>query len=141
MELRGHFAGKRCGKRFPRVLDCTVEGTEGTFAARTVDLSRSGILLRIADPSFAGEEEIEDLKLYGELVMKNFGSRITVSFGGGTVRRQAMVVRVAQGNGGSEEGILVGCRFRRPLSAQACLLLGIEALCNDGDASPGARRS
>lgn len=129
--LRDHFAGKRNGMRFRQILDIRVEGNGGTFLARTVDLSRTGILLKLEDRGFATPEQESDLKLYSDLVLGHFGPRMLISFGSDALRRRASVVRVAWRNHRGKKTILVGCRFHRPLTAQTCVLLGVHPLRND----------
>ena len=117
--------------RFRQILDIRVEGNGGTFLARTVDLSRTGILLKLQDRGFATPEQEGDLKLYSDLVLGHFGPRMLISFGSDALRRRASVVRVAWRNHRGKNTILVGCRFHRPLTAQTCVLLGVHPLRND----------
>jgi hypothetical protein len=130
-QLRGHLLGHRNGLRFEQVLEIEVQGPEGTFRARTIDLSRTGILFKITDPKFASKDEARDLRLYGQRVLEHFGSRILISFGSGVLRCHATVVRAATRKRGGRQEVVLGCRFYRRLSDRACRLLGIHPLRND----------
>jgi len=124
--LRGYFSGKRDSIRTYRLVDATVEGRNGSFNAMAVDVSRSGVLLRIMDPCFASEDEIYHLMPYTARVWYHFEGGLTVHFAKDSVVADADVVRVTGYCGRGSSLILIGCRFRERLTHRQCGLLGIE---------------
>lgn len=119
------FSGRRSAVRTGRFFDLRVEGRHGEFRAIAVDISRSGLLLRILDRSFAAEQEELFLMPYMGRIRFHFeeGIAIHLPVEGGT--RTADIVRITgymeQGNG----VILLGCRFREALSDDLCRALEI----------------
>ena len=120
----GHFTGKRAALRTLRFLDVVVEGKHGKLDAVAVDLSRSGMLLRIIDPAFSGEFDVEQLMAYTARVWHHFSDGLKATFGEDqtTKRLKTDVVRVTS-HGGL---VLIGCRFQRLLTRGQCRKLGIE---------------
>lgn len=129
-----HFSGKRYALRTERLLDLDVEGSHGTFAAVSVDLSRTGALLRILDSDFAPAEESHHLMQYTACVWHHFANGLWLRFQGLTVGVRGEVARVTNlpGQAGL---ILVGVKFRRELSPEECKILGIPC---DYDRPPGS---
>jgi hypothetical protein len=125
--LRSYFAGKRDAVRTYRLMNIEIIGKRGLFDAVAVDISRSGILLRIQDPSFAREQELDQIMPYTARVWYHFEGGFEIVFPDeGKVRVQADVVRVTGYVGRGERLIFVGCRFRRTLESDECERLGIE---------------
>ena len=124
--LRGYFAGKRDAVRTYRLLNIEIVGKRGMFDAVAVDISRSGILIRIQDPSFAREHEMAQIMPYTARVWYHFEGGFEIVFPESSVRVQADVVRVTGYVGRGERLIFVGCRFRRMLEPDECERLGIE---------------
>ncbi len=131
--LRRYFSGKRDAVRTCRFLDVEVTGKHGAFKAMAVDVSRSGVLLRIFDPRFADEEEMDLLMPYTARVWNHFGGGLRLDFDSREVRLSADVVRVTAYAGRGSHLILLGCRFRRDLSPEECSELGIR---DSADANP-----
>jgi len=127
--LREHFAGKRDALRTPTLLDVIVEGHHGSFDALVVDVSRSGMLLRLLDDEFDGQ----GLVPYTARARFHFGSGLSVEFRESGIHAESSVVRVTEHVTGTTTVILVGCRFRYVLTANECERLGAE--CTD-DRSP-----
>jgi hypothetical protein len=124
--IKSYFAGKRDAVRTYKLLDIEIVGKRGLFHAVAVDISRSGVLLRIQDPSFANDKEMDQIMPYTARVWFHFEGGFEAVFAGGDVRLQADVVRVTGYVGRGERLIFVGCRFRRPLEKHECERLGIE---------------
>lgn len=131
--LRRYFSGKRGALRTCKFLDVQVEGKHGAFEGMAVDVSRSGVLLRIFDPRFTGEDETDLLMPYTARVWNHFGGGLSVEFHARDVRLSADVVRVTAYPGRGSHLILLGCRFRRDLSHSECEKLGIR---DSADANP-----
>jgi hypothetical protein len=124
--LRGYFSGKRDALRTYKFLEVQVQGKRGTFNAMAVDISRSGILLRIMDSGFAESAEMNHLMPYTARVWHHFEGGFGVLFNGGSLKVSADVVRVTGYSGRGSSLILLGCRFRRDLTPEQCRDLGID---------------
>jgi hypothetical protein len=124
--LREYFSGKRDAIRTYKFLDVRVKGKHGVFRGMAVDISATGMLLRIIDRDFANTEETDRLMPYTARVWFHFENGLDVAFDGGNVRTRADVVRVTGYCGRGKGLILIGCRFREPLNGEQCTSLGIE---------------
>lgn len=140
--LLGYFSGKRDAVRTYKFLDVEVEGKRGVFRGMAVDISATGMLLRIIDSDFAKLDEMDHLMPYTARVWFHFENGLAVAFAKGQVRTQADVVRVTGYCGRGKGLILIGCRFRDPLDDGQCEALGIESgpdrAIRPGHATPGA---
>ncbi|MGQ0614833.1 MAG: PilZ domain-containing protein [Planctomycetaceae bacterium] len=139
-ELRRHFMGKRDGFRSRVDLAVVVEGRGAQFEARAVDLSRSGILLKITDPRFAPAGRSIGLVEYCNRIVTYFEQGLNLQFFGGALKRRATPIRVANQSLGVEEPLLLACRFAAPLDGPACALLGLdrgEDRVREGDPGEG----
>jgi len=125
--LAEHFSGNRGALRVCKFLDVRAEGKHASFTAMAVDVSSTGLLLRIVDPTFAPEDEMDQLMPYSGRVLEQFADGVSIAFPGGGPRVAADVVRVTgyRGEGAGSEIITIGCRFRRELSTKECTLIGI----------------
>jgi hypothetical protein len=123
MELRNHFAGKRTSPR--RSLDVTVTicGLLENFPARSVDISRTGILLRITDELFAHEEE--DLASFAFKVERHFANGADILFVDHKFGVAANVVRVTHRRIDGAPALLLACGFKTPLTDGQCQALGV----------------
>ena len=99
-------------------------GGKGTFRAMTVDISTTGVLLRIMDPTFASPEELEHLMPYTARVWYHFEGGFEVAFAEDKVRVDGDVVRVTGYCGRGANLILIGCRFRDELTQEDAERLG-----------------
>lgn len=128
--LRGYFSGQRDGMRTYKFLEIQIQGNGGCFKAIGVDISRSGMLFRITDDSFAVEGRCHPLMPYTARVWHNFEGGFLIHFEGGTFTVPAQIVRVTGYSGKKSSLILIACRFERPLALGECDALGI-ASCDD----------
>jgi hypothetical protein len=121
LELRSHFSGKRDAKR--RVLDLRINvcGIMDNFPARSIDVSRTGVLLQITDDVFAPEQE--DLASFAFKVQQHFQAGADILFVDHGFGVTASVVRVTHRRG----ALLLACRFRHALSDGQCEALELEA--------------
>ena len=124
--LSEHFGGKRDSKRSFKLIEVEVGGQFRSFQGLAVDVSRSGLLLRIMDPQFARFDASSSFVRYTELVESHFGVGLWIRFRGTMVRVDANVIRVATFGLGDRELILVGCRFDRLLTVDECAQIGID---------------
>ncbi|MFI5402005.1 MAG: PilZ domain-containing protein [Planctomycetota bacterium] len=122
-ELRNHFAGKRSSPRRPIDVRITICGLLENFPARSVDISRTGILFRITDDLFAHEQE--DLASFAFKVQQHFEKGIDVLFVDHGFGASASVIRVTHRRIDEEPTLLLACRFRHPLSDGQCQTLGV----------------
>ena len=120
--LREHFAGKRDALRTPTLLDVIVEGHHDSFDGMVVDVSRSGMLLRLLDEEF----DSHPLVPYTARVRFHFGSGLNVRFRESGISAEGTVVRVTEHVAGTVTVVLIGCRFRHALTAHECEMLAIE---------------
>lgn len=125
--LKEYFSGKRAAVRTYKFLDVRVKGRRGVFHGMAVDISATGMLLRIIDKDFAHAEEVDRLMPYTARVWFHFENGLDVAFDAGKFRAAADVVRVTGYCGRGRGLILIGCRFREPLTDEQCASLGIEA--------------
>jgi len=127
LELRSHFGGKRDGPRQRRELEVLLRGRAGRFAARTVDVSRSGVLLRITDPIYAHVQH--DLTRFIANIERHFRTRVDVRFVEAQLSVAAEVARltVSRADIHGEDGrMLMACHFRTNLTPVQCHALGID---------------
>jgi len=118
-----YLFGKRHGVREARELDVECVGTGATIRARTVDLSRVGMLVEAHDGTLPplAEGELVPLALLVAVAFKD-GMRATF---GSALSVRAEVVRVTTSP--EDAGFLrLGCRFTRLLTPRQCRLLGID---------------
>jgi len=106
------------------------------YRARTINLSADGVLLEMTDPAFfAGQHGSDRLQICTHRLEAQFGGGLRVRFREAGLSIEAVVVHVGEKKLESGVTVVVGCRFRNPLSGEACEQLGIEPV--DGpDGSP-----
>ena len=126
--LRGYFTGQRDGMRTYKFLEVKIQGNGGTFQAVAVDISRSGMLFRITDDSFASENRCHPLMPYTARVWHNFEGGFQIHFEGGAFTVPASIVRVT--------GYMIRLadvrRFREEGSRTNTTVLGSEAIATTG---------
>jgi len=120
---RGYFSGQRAALRTLRFLDVELQGNQGALKGVAVDLSRSGMLLRIVDPDFAGDQDVDQLMAYTARVWHHLHGEFKTSFVEPDVKRLVTDVIRVTSHGGL---VLIGCRFQRLLTRGQCRKLGIE---------------
>lgn len=119
--------GKRDGVRRRCELDVMLRGRGGSFSARSLDISRSGILLHITDHLYRRSDD--DLASFAGRVDKHFRTRIEVCFVEAGLRFAAEIARLTvseEAAHGVESAFLLACRFRTVLSPAQCEVLGID---------------
>lgn len=130
----GLWSGKRRSPRKRRTLSVEVGEAGGTvYEARTVDVSRGGMLLEFVDAKLAAPSDPGQLIAFATRLTTMFPTGMDISFGSGAVRTRAHVVRLVSG-GSATAPILLGCAFYAPLPVTDCRLLGIGL---EGDESEG----
>jgi len=113
LALRDHFRGRRNELRSRVTLDVTLIADAGELAARTIDVSRSGILLQLDESVVANAATLVELT-----------SMLGTWFGSGEIKirllarlvRDARLVRVTMGGLGGSAVPLIACRFKKDLS-------------------------
>jgi hypothetical protein len=101
-------------------LDAEVCGPDGGIPARTVNVSASGVLLRIHEDALRawGESIAEEVE-------KIFGESFRVRFPGASMDTRAKLVRVTRPTPDSTE-VLLGCQFSLNLHQGQLKRLGVE---------------
>ncbi len=112
--LRAFLWGKRHSQRHALAVDVDIRGVFGSIEALTVDVSASGVLMRVAEstlkPSSADAGEVDPFVL----VQTHFRSPFAMRFRQSGVKVHAELVRLDMRI--DEPGFLfLGCRFARPL--------------------------
>jgi hypothetical protein len=127
------LTGKRRSKRVPRQIDVRLTGKSGDkFQARTIDISRGGMLVELTDPAFAasgaegaaGDGGGAGFVALAMHVSSEFADGIKVHFGALRVRSRAQVVRLVTRI--QDMAFLLGCRFTSDLTPTECRLLGLD---------------
>ncbi len=130
---------RRGAPRLDRILFVEVQGDYGSYRAKAFNVSQSGVLLSIDDPGFAAPAAPDQLVVFTKRMGFQFGNGMLVRFLEAEVDVQADVVRVSEQDAGGEVLIVIGCRFRRPLSREECVRLETPApAAPTGTASPAA---
>jgi hypothetical protein len=116
-----HFGGHRANSRRLCVMPVELTGTTGSFAGRTIDLSRRGALVEVRDAKFpSGESSILE---FAKRVAAEFPREFPVRFAGLPFVAPLRVARVTRHP--STASLLVGCTFVRPLTDRQCRALGV----------------
>src|SRR5688500_1390748 len=121
-----HFSGKRKAVRRQRSLTIECRGTLGLFEARTVDLSRGGMLIEVTDPAVVSPSANGGVLPFAERLLARFPEDMEVVFGHGALSVRATVVRLETRAVGRAPGLLLGCRFLKPLTEADCAALGLD---------------
>jgi twitching motility protein PilT len=121
LELRRHFHGRRAGQRISAALAVELVCLARNVAARTVNLSRSGVILEVLDGNGQGMAELFS---YCQEIERLFAAGGTLDFECG-VSRTVHVVRITAGGLGGRMVPLVACRFTEPLEADDFRAMGI----------------
>ena len=121
------LSGKRRAPRRRRSVAVECVGPAGrSYAGRTIDISRGGMLLEITDQEFQQTGDSQDLIPFAARVAMQFPQGMDVTFGDGALRVHAKVVRIAS-RPGKPPIMLLGCQFEPELSDLDCRLLGVDA--------------
>jgi twitching motility protein PilT len=108
---------RRSTPRTSRVHCLEVRGDYGKYRAYAINVSASGILLTLTEPEFAADGEAEHLVLFTKRLGFVFRNGLSILFLGTDVSVEADLVRVSERTEGGELLIVLGAKFRRPLSA------------------------
>jgi len=119
---------KREADRFAKIYYVEVHGRRGMYRGMIFNVSRTGALLTIVDPAFDATVESGDLGLVGLRVASIFGEGMHIRFRDESVRVEAEVVRLTEGQQGGEWTFCLGCRFLRELTPTECSRLGFGGL-------------
>ena len=93
--------------------------------ARAVNASRRGILVEITDPIFS-RFGLDYLMSYAQRIRHHFGTGADFCFENRRTKIRGNVVRVEQRGPGTDGPNLMAMQFRRRLSPDQCLALGID---------------
>ena len=118
LEIHSHFAGKRDGKRIDCRIEVVLRVAGNAFVAETVDISRSGVLLRM-DSGVA--DQGLNLPYFALQVQCHFADGCEAILSGYDKPVRAKIVRATEREG----HLLVAFRFDKPLPAKVCMALGI----------------
>jgi len=124
--LRRQLAGKRDGIRIERAMDLVAEVSDSCYLVRSVNISRSGMLIDVPDMGLLRHLDPSCLLGDGGRIRRQFRWSILLRIGNVTCR--AMVVRIIPG-----EVIQLGCCFRLRLPRVICNTLGVP---DSSDAAP-----
>jgi hypothetical protein len=109
--------------------------TGASVAAKTIDVSMTGALLRLADPKALGISPGAGLGELAARIAMRFPGGVVLRLQGGLEDLRAQVVRVAAPPP-PDSGVLLGLRFDKPLSASWATHLGLPTAPDPG--SPAA---
>ena len=118
-----HFAHKRRGQRRLCVMGIEVTGATGTWAGRTVNISRNGALIEITDPAFCTAGREATLLEFATRALSEFKKSMIVRFEDVPLRVEASVLRVTRHPAAAS--LLLGCEFSRALTTRQCRVLGV----------------
>ena len=118
LHLHCHFSGKRAGVRVPKDLEVVLRVSGLGFVARTIDISRSGMLLKLE--SGMAEEGV-DLPYFALRVQCYFAEGCDVTIVKSETAARARVIRATEQDG----QLLLAFQFEEPLPDSVCEELGI----------------
>lgn len=124
LELRGRFSGRRQERRVHEDFSVLLRGRAGSFLARAVDVSRSGVLMELTDPAAAVGE---DMAAFLEVVERHFRSGADIHLSDAAAVVRATLARV------SHEGVrlYVAFSFDELLEESVCAVLGLPSSVED----------
>ena len=118
LEIHSHFAGKRDGTRIDRRIEIVLRLADNAFVAETVDISRSGVRLRM-ESGFA--DQGLNLTYFALQVQCHFSDGCEAILSGYDKPVKARIVRATEREG----RLLVAFRFDKRLPRKVCKALGI----------------
>jgi hypothetical protein len=122
--LEALLTGRRRWTRQPRRLDVVCAGVGATVRARSVDVSRGGLLAEAVDADVPAIEAGELVPM-AHLAALAFAKGVTVTLSA-DLKVRGDVVRVTT-SPQDRSFLRLGIRFRRPLTAAQCAALRIDA--------------
>lgn len=118
MESHQQCTGRRNGARVEREIDLVVESHDRRYLVRSINISRSGILLSVQDRNLLKRVDSAGFAGAGGHVPKELRWGIMLRIG--NFRCRAIVVRIVLG-----DVIQLGCRFCMRLPHIMCNTLGV----------------
>lgn len=115
--------GRRAYERIPAALKVRLVGACGDIDARTVNLSRSGVLLEIVDSRFSPLPGSDPLVHGYRAIQRHFLGGARIHLPGVDAPVDAMPVRVAEE---PADGPLIAFQFDEPLPEKVWLVLSGE---------------
>lgn len=125
-DLLRRLAELTISERDPSEPDAIVIAGDGSHAARTVEITSTGITLEIVDPGFAPLRDARDLVTFTQRVFSRFRWGFVLWFPRERIRLRAVLIRVSKGGYGPEAPLLLGCRFTQRLPRPQCLALDVD---------------
>jgi twitching motility protein PilT len=107
---------RRTSPRVDRMLAVEVRGDYGTYKGFAMNVSGAGVLLTLAGPEFTVGEDAEHLVLFTKRLGFLFRNGMSIRFLEAGAMVEADLVRVSERSEGGELLIVLGAKFRRPLS-------------------------
>jgi twitching motility protein PilT len=135
-ERRRRMSEKRAAERLQKILYADVRGKHGVFRAMVTNISRTGALLTITDQRFESLTAHGDLSLAGLLIASHFGDGFMIELLEKPVKIEADVVRLFDESNGERQVLWLGCHFRRELSSDACIAVGLTQVVSDAVFAP-----
>ena len=119
---REHFAGRRRGSRHRVVMSVTCAGASGRYAARTIELSRTGAVLEVRDDGF-GPESKSNLLEFSKRVADEFSGGMRIGFAEPKLSLAARVIRTMRHP--TAATLLIASEFLVALTDPQCRMLGL----------------
>jgi len=119
-------AERRVAPRVDCVLCLDVRGDYGTYKGYAVNVSDAGLLLTLTGAEFTLGAEAEHLVLFTKRLGFLFRNGMSIRFLEAGIAVDADLVRVSERSEGGELLIVLGARFRRPLSPSEWTLVRSE---------------
>lgn len=118
-----HFGGRRRAPRLCCSLPVDCAGGNGKYAARTVEISRSGALLEMRDPAFVESGSEASLLAFSLRVVDEFSGGMRILFAEPRLSLAARIIRATRHP--SAASLLIGCEFLAALTDEQCRMLGL----------------
>jgi twitching motility protein PilT len=119
----GRAEERRSSPRVDRVLKIEVRGDYGTYTGHAINVSGAGVLLTLAGQEFVIQDDTEHLVLFTKRLSFLFRNGMSIRFVETGVTLEAELVRVSERSEAGELLIVLGAKFRRPLSPSEWELL------------------
>jgi hypothetical protein len=120
---REHFAGHRRGSRHRRVVPVTCAGSSGRYEGRTLELSRTGVVVEMRDARFFETRADASLIAFSTRVADEFSVGMRIGFSVPHLSLAARVVRTMRHP--TTSSLLIGCEFVAALTDAQCRMLGL----------------
>jgi len=114
---------RRSAPRVDRVHCVEVRGDYGSYQGYAMNVSSAGVLLTIKGPEFTIGDDAGHLVLFTKRLSFLFRNGMSIRFQEADVSVEADLVRVSERSEGGEVLIVLGAKFRRPLSESEWTLL------------------